>query len=111
MDILWGICGIIVVLGIAFIFSSDRKSINLRTVFGGLAILIFIGLLVLKFEPGRIALERFTEIVNGIIGYTNDGINFLFGGLFEAEGIGFVFAFQVLPIVIFVSSIVEIISF
>ncbi|MDP5274980.1 NupC/NupG family nucleoside CNT transporter [Chengkuizengella axinellae] len=111
MNVLWGLFGIAVVFGIAFIFSSNRRAIKLQTIAVGLLIQIFIGFIVLKSEYGRSKLQELTEIVNSIIGYANDGINFLFGGLFASEGVGFVFAFQVLPIIIFISAIVSVLYY
>ncbi|MEI5906349.1 NupC/NupG family nucleoside CNT transporter [Bacillus spongiae] len=111
MNILWGLAGILVVFSIAFIFSSNRKSINLRTILGGLAIQIAFGFIVLKWDLGRKGLEWLSNRVNEIVGYANEGVNFLFGGMFAAEGIGFVFAFQVLTIVIFFSSLISVLYY
>ncbi|USK40372.1 NupC/NupG family nucleoside CNT transporter [Cytobacillus firmus] len=112
MNFIWGIFGIIVVLGIAFLLSSNRRAISLRTVAGGLAIQLIFAFLVLKWEGGRKGLEWLTMKVNDIINYANQGINFLFGGLFTDEsGIAFVFAFQVLPVVIFFSSLISVLYY
>ncbi|MBG9589467.1 NupC/NupG family nucleoside CNT transporter [Cytobacillus firmus] len=112
MNFIWGIFGIIVVLGIAFLLSSNRRAISVRTVAGGLAIQLIFAFLVLKWEGGRKGLEWLTMKVNDIINYANQGINFLFGGLFTDEsGIAFVFAFQVLPVVIFFSSLISVLYY
>ncbi|WP_264805478.1 NupC/NupG family nucleoside CNT transporter [Cytobacillus sp. NCCP-133] len=112
MNFLWGIFGIIVVLGIAFLLSSNKKAINLRTVACGLAIQLIFAFLVLKWEAGQNALNWLTLKVNDVINYANQGINFLFGGLFtEESGIAFVFAFQVLPVVIFFSSLISVLYY
>ncbi|WP_394136797.1 NupC/NupG family nucleoside CNT transporter [Cytobacillus oceanisediminis] len=112
MNFLWGIFGIIVVLGIAFLLSNNKKAINLRTVAGGLAIQLIFAFLVLKWEAGKNALNWLTMKVNDVINYANQGINFLFGGLFtEESGIAFVFAFQVLPVVIFFSSLISVLYY
>ncbi|WP_264736978.1 NupC/NupG family nucleoside CNT transporter [Cytobacillus firmus] len=112
MNFIWGIFGIIVVLGIAFLLSSNRRAISLRTVAGGLAIQLIFAFLVLKWEGGRKGLEWLTMKVNDIINYANQGINFLFGGLFtEESGITFVFALQVLPVVIFFSSLISVLYY
>ncbi|MBG9443407.1 NupC/NupG family nucleoside CNT transporter [Cytobacillus firmus] len=112
MNFIWGIFGIIVVLGLAFLLSSNRRAISLRTVAGGLAIQLIFAFLVLKWEGGRKGLEWLTMKVNDIINYANQGINFLFGGLFTDEsGIAFVFAFQVLPVVIFFSSLISVLYY
>ncbi|AND39105.1 MULTISPECIES: NupC/NupG family nucleoside CNT transporter [Cytobacillus] len=112
MNFIWGIFGIIVVLGLAFLLSSNRRAISLRTVAGGLAIQLIFAFLVLKWEGGRKGLEWLTMKVNDIINYANQGINFLFGGLFTDEsGITFVFALQVLPVVIFFSSLISVLYY
>ena len=112
MNFIWGIFGIIVILGIAFLLSSNRRAISLRTVAGGLAIQLIFAFLVLKWEGGRKGLEWLTMKVNDIINYANQGINFLFGGLFTDEsGITFVFALQVLPVVIFFSSLISVLYY
>ncbi|XWN53229.1 NupC/NupG family nucleoside CNT transporter [Anoxybacillus flavithermus] len=111
MNIVWGLIGIFVVLGIAFLFSNNRKAINPRTILGGLAIQVSFAFIVLKWEAGKATLQWLTDSVTNIINYANEGINFLFGGVFAAEGIGFVFAFQVLPVVIFFSALISVLYY
>ena len=108
MNILWGILGIIVVFGIALIFSKNRKAIKLQTILGGLTIQIGFAFIVLKWETGKALLEKLTLGVSEIINYANEGVNFLFGGIFAAENIGFIFAFQVLTIIIFFSALISV---
>lgn len=111
MNIVWGLVGIFVVLGIAFLFSNNRKAINPRTILGGLAIQVSFAFIVLKWEAGKATLQWLTDSVTNIINYANEGINFLLGGVFAAEGIGFVFAFQVLPVVIFFSALISVLYY
>ncbi|WP_264739252.1 NupC/NupG family nucleoside CNT transporter [Cytobacillus firmus] len=112
MNFIWGLLGVAAVLGIAFLLSSNRKAINLRTILGGLAIQFAFAFAVLKWDLGKKALEKLTFAVNDIVGYANEGINFLFGGLFqEGSGVGFVFAFQVLTTVIFFSSLISVLYY
>ncbi|MBN8201342.1 NupC/NupG family nucleoside CNT transporter [Bacillus sp. NTK034] len=112
MNFFWGLLGVASVLGIAFLLSSNRKAINLRTILGGLAIQFAFAFAVLKWDLGKKALEKLTFAVNDIVGYANEGINFLFGGLFqEGSGVGFVFAFQVLTTVIFFSSLISVLYY
>ncbi|MEL3974468.1 NupC/NupG family nucleoside CNT transporter [Rossellomorea oryzaecorticis] len=112
MQYLWGIIGILVVLGIAFLFSSNKKKINFRTVLGGLAIQLLFAFLVLKTSWGQNSLEWLTMGVNQIINYSNEGIEFLFGGLYsEKSNIAFVFAFNVLPVVIFFSALISVLYY
>ncbi|MEN8126515.1 MAG: NupC/NupG family nucleoside CNT transporter [Planctomycetota bacterium] len=111
MNILWGICGIFTVLSIAFLLSADRKSIKLRPILGGLAIQISFAFVALKWELGRKGLQAITLGVQKVIDYAYEGIGFLFGPLADAEGIGFVFAFHVLPIIIFFSSLISVLYY
>ncbi|WP_175988546.1 NupC/NupG family nucleoside CNT transporter [Bacillus sp. Marseille-Q1617] len=112
MQYLWGILGILVVLGIAFLFSSNKKKINFRTVLGGLGIQLLFAFLVLKTSWGQNSLEWLTMGVNQIINYSNEGIEFLFGGLYsEKSNIAFVFAFNVLPVVIFFSALISVLYY
>ncbi|MEK4082668.1 NupC/NupG family nucleoside CNT transporter [Psychrobacillus sp. FSL K6-1415] len=110
MNVLWGICGILVVLGIAFLFSSAKKSIKLRTILAGLTIQILFAFVVLKWETGREVLVKFSNGVQNLISYANEGISFLFGPLVANQS-GVVFAFQVLTIIIFFSSLISILYY
>ncbi|RXJ02172.1 NupC/NupG family nucleoside CNT transporter [Anaerobacillus alkaliphilus] len=111
MNFLWGIFGITTVFLIAFLFSSNRKAIKPRTIFGGLAIQILFGFIVLKWEFGKEKLKQLALGVNEIVNYANEGINFLFGGVFVADNVGFIFAFQVLPVVIFFSALISVLYY
>jgi concentrative nucleoside transporter, CNT family len=111
MNVLWGIFGIIVVLGIAFLLSVHKKAINVRTILGGLAIQLIFAFIVLKWQAGRAGLEWFSMRVQDIIGFANEGIAFLFGPAGNAEEFGFVFAFQVLTVIIFFSSLISVLYY
>ena len=111
MNILWGIMGILVVLGIAFLFSSEKKAIKLRTIIGGLAIQITFAFIVLKWETGKEALQWFTLRVQDIIDFANEGIGFLFGALADGDQFGTIFAFHVLPIIIFFSALISVLYY
>lgn len=111
MNILWGIMGMLTVIGLALLLSNNRKAIRPRTIIGGLAIQLTFAFIVLRWEQGKEALQGLTGVVNNVIDYADEGINFLFGGLFEAEGIGMVFAFQVLTVVIFFSSLISVLYY
>lgn len=111
MDLLWGLCGVIVVLGIAFLLSEAKKSINIRTILVGLAIQVSFAFIVLKWSTGRKALTWLSEKVQNVIDYAGEGIGFVFGPAADAEGFGFVFAFQVLTIIIFFSSLIAVLYY
>ena len=99
--------GVALMLLIALAFSSHRKSINWRTVGGAFAIQASVGALVLYFPPGKQLLLSLTGYVENIIGYSQDGITFIFGPLGN-KSMGFIFAFNVLPVIIFFSSLITV---
>lgn len=112
MQYIWGITGILVVLGIGFLFSTHKKRINIRTVLGGLAIQLLFAFLVLKTTWGQAGLALLSRGVSKIIDYSNEGISFLFGGLYtEQANIVHVFAFNVLPVVIFFSALISVLYY
>lgn len=111
MNLLWGIFGIFVVLGIAFLLSNKKKAINYRTIFGGLAIQLTFAFVVLKWEAGRSALQWFTMRIQDVINYANEGLSFVFGPLAGSDQFGFIFAFQVLTIIIFFSSLISVLYY
>ncbi|GAA0308484.1 CNT family concentrative nucleoside transporter [Gracilibacillus halotolerans] len=108
MDFLWGILGIVSVLAIAYFFSLDRKQIYLRTILGALAIQIIFAFLTLKSTAGRAVLEWISSIFTRVVDYANEGISFMFGPL---VGDGAVFAFEILTIIIFFSSLISILYY
>ncbi|MGG7621284.1 NupC/NupG family nucleoside CNT transporter [Bacillus coreaensis] len=111
MNVLWGIFGIFVVLGIAFLLSNKKKAINYRTIIGGLAIQLTFAFVVLEWEAGRSALHWFTMRIQDVINYANEGLSFVFGPLAGADQFGFIFAFQVLTIIIFFSSLISVLYY
>ncbi len=103
-----GILGIVVLLGIAFAFSSNRKAINLRVVGAAFALQAAIAATVLYWTGGQKAIRGLSEGVLAIIGFANVGIDMVFGPLADKEGIGFSFAFNVLPIIVFFAALMSV---
>ena len=89
MQVLWGIGGMIVILGLAFLFSTNRRATNPRTVIAALAITVAFAIIVLYWDFGRFLLNQLTRGIQAIIDASNAGIQFLFGGVLELEGVGF----------------------
>ncbi|WP_231104737.1 NupC/NupG family nucleoside CNT transporter [Haloechinothrix halophila] len=90
-------------LAVAFALSSHRRAINPRTVLGALAIQFGFGVLVLYWDVGQRVLAAASNVVKAVIATTDEGIGFLFGPILPDNGM--VFAFQVLPIVVFVAAL------
>jgi len=103
-----GIFGIIVILGIAVAFSSNRRAINLRVVGAAFALQAVIAAFVLYLEAGRAAIRGLSTGVLAIIGYSKAGIDMVFGPLADTNVIGFSFAVNVLPIIIFFAALMSV---
>ncbi|MFQ1049956.1 NupC/NupG family nucleoside CNT transporter [Avibacterium paragallinarum] len=117
MNTLISVVGIIVLLVIAILLSSNRRAIRLRTVVGALLIQILIGAFILYVPTGRNILLAMANGISNVINYGNEGIKFLFGGLatdasFKAFGNdGFIFAVRVLPIIVFFSALISLLYY
>ncbi len=117
MSALISLLGIVVMIGLAVLLSRDRRRINLRTVVGAFLIQLAMGAFVLYLPFGKATLEFLSLQVQAVIDCGNAGIRFLFGGLvsdrmFEHFGDdGFVFAFRVLPTIIFFSSFIAVLYY
>ncbi|NRB66176.1 MAG: NupC/NupG family nucleoside CNT transporter [Vibrio sp.] len=98
------ILGIIAILALAWLLSTNRKNINLKTVSLAFALQVTFALLVLYVPAGKEALNSVTAAVSNLINYGQEGIAFLFGGL--ATG-GFTFAINVLGIIVFFSALIS----
>ncbi|ANW25238.1 transporter [Vibrio coralliilyticus] len=98
------ILGIIAILALAWLLSTNRKNINLKTVSLAFALQITFALLVLYIPAGKEVLNNVTGAVSNLINYGQEGIAFLFGGL--ATG-GFTFAINVLGIIVFFSALIS----
>tara|TARA_R110002167_G_scaffold8206_9_gene38120 strand:- start:30817 stop:32025 length:1209 start_codon:yes stop_codon:yes gene_type:complete len=99
--------GVALLLVIAFVLSSHRKSINWRTIGGAFAIQACIGAFVLYFPPGIKMLLALTGYVENIMAYSQQGIDFIFGPVGN-KSLGFIFAFNVLPVIVFFSSLITV---
>ena len=100
-----GILGLLTMLAIAYAFSTNRKKINPRTVAVGLTLQIVFAFLVLKWETGRYLITQAGTAVNKLLEYSFAGSAFIFGELGKkGSPMGFYFAFQVLPTIIFIAA-------
>lgn len=105
-----GLIGIVVLLAIAYAFSSNRKAINLRIVAAAFGLQVVVAVLVLYTGGGQTVLETLSGWVMNVIGYSRDGIDLIFGYLASEEllGTNVVFAINVLPIIIFFSALMSV---
>lgn len=107
MQGLVSILGMLVLLGIAYAASAKRKDINWRTVGIALGIQLFFGAFVLYIPAGKEILLSVSSGVAAVIGYGQQGIEFLFGDIAKFK-LGFIFAFHVLPIIVFFSAFIAV---
>ncbi|PCH95295.1 MAG: NupC/NupG family nucleoside CNT transporter [Gammaproteobacteria bacterium] len=110
-----GLLGIGVLLAIAVFLSKNRRAINFRTVGWAFALQIGLGAFVLYIPFGKDTLASVSSGVQQVIDSANVGIAFLFGGLgtdaMYTNGVGFVFAIRVLPVIIFFSSLIAVLYY
>src|SRR6185503_1098721 len=99
--------GMVVILGIAYALSTDRKAIRGRTVFWGLFLQFALALFVLKTPVGQALFAYVGGKINRLLSFSYVGSEFVFGkvGAPGGAGLGFMFAFQVLPTIIFIAAL------
>lgn len=117
MSLVMSIVGMIALIAIAVLLSDNRKAINIRTVGGAFAIQFLLGAFVLYVPWGIDVLNGMTKGVQYVINFGNEGIGFIFGGLVSDKmfevfgGGGFIFAFRVLPTIIFFSALISVLYY
>lgn len=111
MDRFIGILGVIVILGVAYLFSENKKKINWRLVATGLGLQIIFALIILKVPFGRKAFEAASGFITRILDFTAEGTTFLFGNLTDQATFGSIFALNVLPTIIFFSALMGILYY
>lgn len=105
MERLQGLLGIAAIFLVLYAASSARKKIRWRTLGVGFALQVAFALLVLEWGPGFRALKSVAEGIEKLTEFTNEGTSFVFGSLFD-KGSGFVFALNVLPVIIVLGAII-----
>ncbi len=105
MPYIRGILGIAALVFIAFLFSRNRRAINWRLVATGLALQLVAGILILKVPFVKAIFNSVSEAFVKFLSFSQQGAEFLFGDLVDATSFGYIFAFQVLPTIIFFSTV------
>lgn len=108
-----GALGMAVLLAIAFVFSSNRRRINWKTAGMGLAIQLVLAIGVLKVPAVQWFFNILGEFFNSVLEFTMAGSTFVFGNLMNLDNpnIGYVFAFQILPTIIFFSALTSVLFY
>ncbi|MFW6350947.1 MAG: NupC/NupG family nucleoside CNT transporter [Bacteroidota bacterium] len=110
-SLLRGLFGMIVLIGISWIFSANRKAVSWKLVGIGLFIQVLLAFSILKIS----AVQYFFEIIGRmfvlVLDFTKAGTEFLFAGFLDTETYGYIFAFQVLPTIIFFSALTSLLFY
>ena len=110
-SILRGIIGMISLVLIAYLFSSNKKAINWKTTFLGLTSQLILAVLILRVEFVQSIFEFFGKIFVKTLDFTMEGSKFLLGDMVNVESFGYVFLFQVLPTIIFFSALTSVLFY
>jgi concentrative nucleoside transporter, CNT family len=98
-----GILGLLTMLGLAYAFSTNRRAIRVKTVAWGLGLQFAFAVAVLRVDAGRRVFQKAGDVVSRLLSYSYVGSQFVFGDLGkQGSHLGFYFAFQVLPAIIFI---------
>jgi CNT family concentrative nucleoside transporter len=116
MDRLTGILGIALILGIAWLFSNNRKAINYKTVGMGLLLQAVLAVFILKTPVGKAIFQWLGDAVTKVLSFSDEGAKFVFGILADTDKFGsvvgpanaFIFFFKIIPTIIFVACLVNI---
>jgi len=115
MERFTGLLGIVLILGVSFLMSNNRKAINYRTVGVGLLLQIGLAVFILKTETGQLTFQWLGDAINTLLGQADKGAAFVFGSLVDrtlmskafGPGNEYIFFFKVVPTIIFVAVLVN----
>ncbi|WP_353662316.1 NupC/NupG family nucleoside CNT transporter [Hydrogenimonas sp. SS33] len=110
-SVLMGVAGVFVLLGVAWLFSSNRKAINPRTIIGALVLQAMVPAFVIYTDSGAATLQAISNGVQAVIDSAQTGIGFVFGPLTDVKKVGFIFAVKVLPVIIFFAALMSVLYY
>ncbi|MCL2661022.1 MAG: NupC/NupG family nucleoside CNT transporter, partial [Acidobacteriaceae bacterium] len=100
-----GLLGLVVFLALGYLFSNNRRAIRWRTVVWGLGLQVLFAVLVIKWPWGQRVLQLASDAVTSLLGHAADGATMVFGPFGSPSHQPVIFAFAVLPTIIFVSAL------
>ena len=106
-----GIIGLVVLYGIAYGLSRNRAAVNARTVLWGLGLQMAFAVIIIKTTPGQAVFAALAAGVTRLLTFADAGSEFVFGSLAHSDQAGFILAFQVLPVVVFIASFFSVLYF
>lgn len=111
ISVIRGLGGIAFLIGILYLLSENKKKIPWRLVFMGILCQLIFAILILKVPVAQAVFEKLSSFFVVVLDFTRQGSNFLFGGLLDTSKVGFLFAFQILPTVIFFSALTSLLFY
>ena len=111
MERLVSFFGMFVLLGVAWLLSRNKKHINYKAVASGVILQIVCGVLIMKVPLGQKFFMKINDVIVKLLMFTDEGSKFLFGNLIHNQSLGVIFAFQVLPTIIFFSSLMSVLYY
>lgn len=101
----FGLFGLAVLIGIAWLFSNNKRAVDWRLIGTGVILQVAFAAVVLLVPGGRDVFDWLGKLFVKVLSFVGEGSSFVFGSLMDAKSYGFIFAFQVLPTIIFFSSL------
>ena len=101
----FGLFGLVVLIGITWLFSNNKRAVDWRLIATGVALQIGFAALVILVPGGRDVFDWLGQGFVKLLSFVNEGSSFIFGSLMNVDNYGFIFAFQVLPTIIFFSAL------
>ncbi len=111
VSLLRGLLGLLILVALAYVFSANRRAIDWKVVVKGLSIQIILALLILKVPFVQSIFEFVSNIFLAILNFSAEGAEFLLGDLMDVNTYGFIFAFQVLPTIVFFSALTSVLFY
>ena len=100
-----GVLGVIFIIGVCYVFSTNRRAIRYKTVAWGLGLQIALAFLVMRWSVGQLVFSKLGAGAKWLLDFSYYGSSFVFGDLGQNNSPrGFYFAFQALPIIIFIAA-------
>ena len=107
-SIAFGLFGLAVLISVAFAFSQHKKSVDWKQVAAGVGLQVVFAIIVIMVPGGREFFDAISRVFVKIVDFAMVGGQFIFGDLANQTKFGFIFAFQVLPTIIFFASLMAV---
>lgn len=111
MDLLRGSFGIAALIGFAYLISENRRAVPWRIIATGIGLQLIVAFAVLRVEPIYNIFDSVSDFFVALMAFSGEGAAFLFGNLMDVNSFGFIFAFQVLPTIVFFSALTSLLYY